>query len=208
MLAFIDESGDSGKKFNDGSSLYFSCVMAIFSDNAAAHACDSAIEDLRRELGFAASYEFHFSHCPDRVRELFLRRVAAESFELFGFVLNKPRLYGHRFGDREGFYHFIIGLICESARSVLRDATVVVDRCGDRDFVRRLEKSLKGQVNSTGITRVRRVKMEHSHSNNLVQLADMACGAIARSYVNSGEKSAQLRNVLRTKETNIQFWPK
>lgn len=143
MLAFIDESGDSGFKFARGSSEYFTCVAALFSGSFAADACDRGIDELKRTLKLPASYEFHFKECSDKIRRAFFTTVVQEQFSYHGFVLNKRRLYGQQFYDRQGFYEFTVGLICENARALLRDAKITIDKCGDREFKRRLEKSLK-----------------------------------------------------------------
>ena len=40
MLVFIDESGDSGLKIEQGSSRYFTVSLVMFEDNDDALACD------------------------------------------------------------------------------------------------------------------------------------------------------------------------
>jgi hypothetical protein len=137
MLVCIDESGDSGFKFSGGSSEYFKCAAVIFKDIFSSNACDRAIEQIRRELKLRSSFEFHFAECSDRVRTAFFQAVAKEPFVYHGFVLNKRRLYGHTFKDKHGFYDFTVGLICENARGLLRDAKVIIDECGDRTFKQR-----------------------------------------------------------------------
>ena len=61
MLAFLDESGDTGRRTDKGSSAYFLVSVVIFLDNDEALACDQRIELLRTELNLASDYEFHFS---------------------------------------------------------------------------------------------------------------------------------------------------
>ena len=54
---------------------------------------------------------------------------------------------------------------------------------------------------------IRKVQMEDSSKNSLIQLADMACGAVARSF--SDRKDAQsYRHIIRRKEAYVQVWPK
>ena len=50
MLVFIDESGDTGRKLDKGSSRYFVIVLITFEDNDEALACDQRIALLRKEL--------------------------------------------------------------------------------------------------------------------------------------------------------------
>ena len=167
MLVFVDESGDPGFKFASGSSIFFIVVAAIFPDSFSADACDRSIEELRRTLRLPLHYEFHFSHCSDRVRREFFKKVVTDQFQYHGFVLNKPRLYGNRFNDKQGFYDFTVGLVCENAGPLLRDAIVVIDKCGDREFKQKLAKSLKARMtDGDGNCRLKKVRMESSHNNN------------------------------------------
>lgn len=50
MKIFIDESGDSGFKFDKGSSKFFTIAMVIFNDHDEATACEDRINLLKREL--------------------------------------------------------------------------------------------------------------------------------------------------------------
>ncbi len=209
MLVFVDESGDPGFKFASGSSIFFIVVAAIFPDSFSADACDRSIEELRRTLRLPLRYEFHFSHCSDRVRREFFKKVVTDQFQYHGFVLNKPRLYGNRFNDQQGFYDFTVGLVCENAGPLLRDAIVVIDKCGDREFKQKLAKSLKARMtDGDGNCRLKKVRMESSHNNNLVQLADMLCGAVGRSFASTDANGGELRKIVSRREERVQFWPR
>ena len=209
MLVCLDESGDSGFKFSGGSSEYFTCLAVIFPDAFSADACDRAVDQTRRTLKLKPSFEFHFTECSNKVRTAFFRSMASEPFVYYGFVLNKPRLYGRKFKDKHGFYDFTVGLICENARPLLRNAKIIIDEGGDRNFKRQLEATLKARMTETdGTCLIRKVSMEGSHSNNLIQLADMACGAVARSYNSDKDDRDQFRNLIKRREGRVQFWQK
>jgi hypothetical protein len=209
MLVCIDESGDSGFKFAQGSSEYFTCVAVFFPDPFTADACDRSIDEIRRTLKLKLKYEFHFKECSDRVRQAFFKMIAQERFTYYGFVLNKPRLYGRTFTDRQGFYNFTVGLICENAKHLFSDSKIIIDRCGDRNFQLQLEKSLKTRmIRDDGTSLIKRVTMEASHSNNLLQLADMICGAVARDFNSDKDDRGYYRRIIRGREGRVQFWPK
>jgi Protein of unknown function (DUF3800) len=53
--------------------------------------------------------------------------------------------------------------------------------------------------------KIRRLFLKTSHSNNLLQLADMTCGAVMRSY-NSSDSS--FRDLVKKREKFVQLWPK
>jgi Protein of unknown function (DUF3800) len=208
----MDESGDSGFKFDCGSSRYFVITAVIFAENFSADACDRSIDCLRQKLGFVSRREFHFSECPDKIREEFFRCVAAEDFLYHAFVINKQCLYpgANNFRDGKSFYQFAVSIVCENARSLLQDAKIVIDKNGDRAFKRELESRMKKQmVDGNGNCLIRKVAMEASHSNNLVQLADMVCGAVARSFnTNDDAQKDRFRKLIKRREKRVQFWPK
>ncbi len=146
-------------------------------------ACDRAVDELRRELNKPSSFEFHFSHVSEKIRRKFLERVSHEDFRYAGFVVDKRKLYGERFKDPKQFYEFSVGIVCENVKQLLTDAKIIIDQSGNRTFRQQLAKSLKTQLtDKDGTCRVKKVTMESSHSNNLLQVADMICGAVTRSH--------------------------
>jgi uncharacterized protein DUF3800 len=204
MLAFIDESGDCGLKFGKGSSAYFTCVVVMFEENSAADACDHSVDALRASLQRPRGQEFHFTDSSDKVRARFLETVAQNEFHYAGLVINKRRLSGERFQDAKQMYEFTVGIVCDQVRPLLDDAKIIIDKNGDRAFRQTLEKSLKAQMTRLdGTCRTRKVTMESSHSNNLVQVADMICGAVGRSFTQNDDR---FRKLVRRREKFVQEW--
>lgn len=205
MLVLIDESGDCGLKFGKGSSEYFTCVAVVFSDEFSMDACDRAIDELKMEMKRLSSSEFHFSTSSDKTRRLFLERISHDDFTHAAFVVNKRKLYGRRFTNPKEFYEFSVGIVCEHVKPMLDNAKIIIDRNGDRAFRHRLQKRLRNQMtDKDGNCRIKKVVMATSHSNNLLQLADMVCGAVMRSYTAS---DSTFRDLVRKREKFVQQWP-
>jgi hypothetical protein len=205
MLVLIDESGDCGLKFGAGSSELFVCVAVVFSDTFSADACERAIDGLRLQLHKPPSFEFHFSESSNKVREAFFRTVNHEDFRYAGFVVEKRKLRGERFQDPKQVYEFAVGLVCEQVKPLLDNSKIIIDKNGDRRFKRRLEKTLKRQMtNSEGLCSIKKVTMENSQSNRLVQLADMVAGSLNRSCAS---RDNRFRDLIRGKEKFVQTWP-
>ncbi|MDD5199827.1 MAG: DUF3800 domain-containing protein [Terrimicrobiaceae bacterium] len=209
MLVFIDESGDPGMKLAEGSSLYFTVAMVVFEDHEEAVAADQRIGLLRREWRFAEGFEFHFNKLRGDLREQFLAAVSPYEFLYFGIVINKMKLAGPGFQFRDSFYKYACSLVFENAKPYLDAATVVIDGSGSEKFRQQLVTYLRRRVNDpkSPSRAIRKVKIQDSRRNNLLQLADMVCGALARSY---GEKSdaQNYRRIIRHREFSVQFWPK
>jgi hypothetical protein len=207
MLVFVDESGDSGMKQKDGSSALFVISAVIFEENEEAEACDKKISSLRDECFRGRDCEFHFTKCCDAYREKFLQGVAGHDFFYLCFVLNKAKLYGPGFLYKDSFYKYTAKLLFENAKPYLQDARVIIDRSGNREFRTQLQSYLKRKIN-TDRKAISKVKTEDSESNNLLQLADMVCGAVARSYKLSDERGYRFRKLIAHRELNVQVWPR
>lgn len=207
MLVFIDESGDSGLKIEKGSSRYFTVGLVMFEDNDEALACDQRIQLLKRELGLSENTEFHFKRNSDKFKRAFLVAIAPYSFFYYGIVINKDpdKLWGDGFRNKESFYKYACGLVFENAKEKLDKAIIIIDESGSLDFKRQLTKYLRHKMNG-GV--IKKVKMQHSHGNNLLQLADYIAGMINRSVQNKRKWADEYRKIIAHREIYVQIWPK
>lgn len=205
MLVFVDESGDAGMKLGQGSSPYFVVTAVMFDDHDAAQACDDAIGALREELGWPLRREFHFSHQNEVTRKRFLALAAKHDFFYMSFGLNKSQVNGEGFSVKESLTKFESRLTFENAKPHLEDAIVVFDGSGAKEFRQQFASYLKRRINPTGgIRHIKKVKIQDSQTNNLIQLADMVCGAVARSITHGDD---QYRKVIRMRELRVRVWP-
>jgi len=210
MLVFIDESGDTGFKLDKGSSRYFVISLVIFEENTEAIACDKRIQLLKQELKYSENFEFHFKENSHRVKMAFLEAVAPYNFFYYGIVINKdPQKLGRDgFRTKESFYKYACSLVFENAKEKMRNATVVIDKSGKKVFRSQLARYLKRKINKKGENGyIKKVKMQRSKSNNLLQLADYIAGVINR-YAQRKKYSDQYHKLIAHKEMYVQFWPK
>ncbi len=54
---------------------------------------------------------------------------------------------------------------------------------------------------------IRKIRLKGSASNNLLQLADVICGAVARSYKDTAD-ATYYRKLISCRERNVEVWPK
>ncbi|MFY9462771.1 MAG: DUF3800 domain-containing protein [Candidatus Sungiibacteriota bacterium] len=209
MLVFIDESGDTGLDIAQGASRYFIIVLVLFEDDDEATACDQRIQLLKKELNYREDFEFHFYNNSDRVRKRFLEAVAPYNFFYLGIAVNKDpkRLFGEGFRHKESFYKYACGLVFENAKPYLKDTKVKIDKSGRAVFRNELAKYLQHRVNAESDRLIKNVKMEPSHSNNLLQLADYVAGTINRTLQQKKNYETYHRYI-RPKEISLQMWPK
>jgi len=209
MLVFIDESGDPGMPPGGSCSAYFAVTLVAFEDYAEAAAVEQRIRLLKRELRLPDHHEFHFSKLRAEWREAFLRAVSPYEWFYFSVVINKARLTGQGFQFPDPFYKYTCGLVFQNAKPHLRDAIVVIDGSGGREFRTQLSTYLRKKVNEggSGPKPIRKVKLQDSDRNLLLQLADMVCGAVARGYTQPQENQ-RYRRLISDREMLVQFWPK
>lgn len=209
MLVFIDESGDPGMPPGKGASEFFTVTLIAFEDHDEANAVEQRIELLKRELRLPPNFEFHFTQLKSAWREAFLKAVSPYEWFYFSIVINKAKLTGKGFNYADSFYKYACGLVFQNAKPYLRDAIVVIDGSGGRKFRTQLSTYLRKRVNDAGDGPkfIRKVKLQDSNRNLLIQLADVACGAVARGYTVPHENNLY-RKLISHREMQVQFWPK
>jgi len=205
---FIDESGDAGLKIDCGSSRYFMVALAAFEDHDEASAAHERIDLLRREMGLPNRFEFHFNKMKPELRKQFLTVIAPFDFFYWGIVIDKAELIRRGFQFHDSMYNYACGLVFENAKPRLGNTIVVMDGSGSKEFHNQMKTYLARRVrDDAGKCLIRKVKIQDSRKNNLLQMADMIVGAIARSY--SGKADArEYRKLIAHREIYVQFWSK
>ena len=209
MLVFVDESGDPGVRGKRDSSAFFVVTAVLFTSREEAQRCGARIQELREALGWPPGREFKFNKLNSDHRCQFLRAVTQFDFTYLAFAMDKSKLIGPGFQHKRSFYKYPVRLLFENAAPYLSNATVVIDKCGEREFRQQLEKYLKSHINKKSEElSIKKVKMQESHRDNLLQLADMICGAVARSLKQDKTDRMLYRALVNQREVHYQRWPK
>ncbi len=209
MLVFFDESGDNGFKFGAGSSPLLTVVMVVFEDDDEAQKTDDRIALLRRELHKGDDFEFHFRDNSNAIRRAFFEAVAPFNSFYFSFVIDKRQLQEVDFASKDDFYQWVCGLIFEASKPYLDNAIVKMDGCGGHAFQSKLKSYLKKRVNDPDSVRqrIKKVAAQRSSGNNLIQLADMICGAIARAEVETRKEAVTFHRLIKHRQIWLRRWP-
>ena len=211
MLAFVDESGDTGRKLDHGSSSHFVVAVVTFADHDEALACDDRITALRSQLKLPPYKEFHYAVNSKRLRKAFLETVAPFPFFYHAFGLNKDpkKLVGPGFAYKDSLYKFAARLTFENAKPYLNKAIVIIDETGNRKFRDELARYLRARIRDDGGGQIiKKVKLQRSSGNNLLQLADYVACITTRVINGTVEGVDFRRNYLATHELSLQVWPK
>ena len=209
MRVFIDEAGDTGFKFELQSSRYFVVALAIFEDEGQEEKVSRRIDALRQELR-TPNIEFHFVKNKKETRRLFLSAIKDMDFKAVVLIVDKSKLSQSEFKDRTAFYKAVCSTALEQAKPLLREANVLLDDSGGEKFKRELGSYLKKRLNSGGVKHLKNVGTETSsttsQTSNLIQLADMICGAVYRS-LQQEENAEEYREIIKHRLESVLLWP-
>lgn len=124
MFVYLDESGDTGFRFGQGSSTHFVIALVMIDDPIPIH---EAIDQLRRELGLPKEKEFKFSQMRDHTKENFFRAVRPFPFQVRCLIVDKTRLTSPNLRDKMTFYNFLVKMVLQNDFGTIRNATLVID---------------------------------------------------------------------------------
>ncbi|MBI5971008.1 MAG: DUF3800 domain-containing protein [Deltaproteobacteria bacterium] len=197
MIIFIDDSGDPGFKMGKGSSEVFVIALVIFDDPLDAEETALKIKRLKQGLRLHEKYEFKFNKCSKDFRCKFLSTVADSNFRVRAIVMPKKNIYGDELcRSRESFYNYAIKMALKYHGGTIVDAKIRLDGHGDRRFKRAMTNYLRRELNNPDKKVFKDLKIVDSHTNILIQLADMVAGAIHRSYYAEKTDKGLYRNII------------
>ncbi len=124
MFVYLDESGDTGFTFHQGSTRYLVITLLLVDDPIP---LQTAITDLRHRLGFAARNEFKFYKSREDVRLSFLHMLRRQTFTARILVIDKTRITAPQMQKRDAFYNFPVQLVLRHDDGTINDATLILD---------------------------------------------------------------------------------
>lgn len=86
---------------------------------------------------------------------------------------------------------------------VLHNASIKIDGSGDKEFKNALTTYLRQRI---GEHKIKKFKFTDSRKDNLIQLADMVVGAIARSYSDTRKDAYRWLDVLKRRDKIKSIW--
>jgi hypothetical protein len=176
--------------------------MVIFNDFSQAEAASKAITELKKLLKI--NPEFKFSKTRALVKDKFFDVVCQCGFEVMALVVDKSKIYSSQLrNDTDSFYNFFVKTLMQYDNNTLFNASIKIDGSGDKEFKKALTAYLRQSI---GQHKIRKFKFIDSKSNNLIQLADMVVGAIARSYSDNRKDGDRWLNKLKNKKRIRNIW--
>ena len=200
QLAFIDDSGDPGFKFNRGSSTHFVVVCIIFDDEIDAEFAGVSIKKLKRDLGWKPEHEFKFNKNTYEQRITLLKAARKFDFKARAVVVDKTKL-SEKLTTDDVFYRFIIKELLARMED-LTNARVYLDGSAGKDYRNRAASYLRQELNKDS-RKISGLRFVNSKTDTLIQLSDMIAGSIRRKYDLSKTDHHDYYNIIKSKIEDV-----
>jgi len=204
MDVYLDESGDTGFKFQHNSSTYLVVALVLVEHP---DPLNEAMDAVRQQLGKQPLQEIKFMRLAHEERVRALHILCAVPFSVRAVVMDKRKIRDPLLRKPAPLYRFVVTEALVSSAHLLEDASVTIDESfKSRTQQLDLTSHIRQEVNQSEEGRVQRIRVvsyADSRRHNLLQVADLMAGAVARSY----EKSDGGYISLIRKRLNIRELP-
>ena len=113
FVAYMDESGDEGFRFGDGSSEWF-VLSAVITRRATDFATVKLVDEVRRALGKPDRKPLHFKNLRHEHRLLYVDQVSRASLKTASVLVHKPSLQEpEKFRERYRLYFYATRYLLE-----------------------------------------------------------------------------------------------
>ncbi|MCW1888213.1 MAG: DUF3800 domain-containing protein [Candidatus Moranbacteria bacterium] len=205
QLVFIDDSGDPGFKIEQGSSSHFVIACIIFDDSLDAEEAALIIKKYRRELSWPDQREFKFNKTNKKLIKELLERVKSATFRVRAICIDKRKIYSHELKNKQdSFYNYAIKEVLEKT-TTLNHASIKLDGHSGRAYKKSATMYFKREVNKKS-SKIAKVRFVHSHSDVLIQLADLVAGAILRSTQDAKTDHKEYLEIIQPKIEDIWYF--
>jgi hypothetical protein len=194
MYVFIDEAGDTGFKID--SSRYFIIALIIFDNYTEMEKADRIIQKQKEKDNIFEEYKS--ARTIAKLKERFFDCIKSVKFEISYIVFDKATIKNISLHHNlpEVYNHLLAQAINNTA---IENAIIKIDKGSNQTFQRQLKNYIRKH---TMQGKIKSFKFENSKANNLIQLADMICGALYGSY-NKHSKNIKYKLSFENKISNI-----
>lgn len=205
-IVFLDESGDTGFKFEAGSSRLFVASVVGFDSVVEYQKSEASLAQFRADFHLPSDYEIKFSKMNHERRLAAIKAAVNGEFWFYSFVLNKPRLWSGALRQKNAVYHKVCVWLFENALTHLSDSRIILDRCGNRDMYDALQRELHDRCEAANRPFPKSFDAEDSRNSAGLQIADLVSATVNRWY-SAKPKAPDLYRVLGPRAKSVRYWP-
>lgn len=193
MQVFIDESGDTGFKFDKGSSRYFVIVAVVFDDYNEIDKLDKIILDFKNKLGFGRDVEIKFNKSSISIKQKFLNKINTGKFIILSLIVDKSKI-NTKYLDYDDMVRILL------IDSYIFNAKIKIDGNASSIFKKKFKSILKRNLNTHEKKIIKDVAFINSKNNNIIQMADMIAGSIRKSYEGNDKMEKIIKKHIKIKK--------
>jgi hypothetical protein len=197
MHVFIDDSGDGGMKFSQGSTSHLIMSACVFRDPKEIERLADAVEKCLKKS--YVSGEYKYSKINRRARECFFDCTEDIDYAIRAIIIDKKLLRSNKLRtEPSSLKSYAIRMLLTKNYGQIKDAKIVIDGQDTKAFGIDDSQYLMRMVNSEVPGTIKNVKFDDSRRNVGIQLADMTAGAINHAVrTNKGRDDTSLRRIRR-----------
>lgn len=184
MFAYVDDSGDSGFKFENGSSRYVVLVACIFESWKDVKKAWQLIDTVRCNQHDGVVFRrfdrgFKYNKTKMALKDSFFEIVTSADYSVRVIFADKAKLYSNKFRtDPNSLKSYVIRQLFTHTFGQVHDCVLCIDGRDTRAFGIADEEYILNVVNSLAPGTLSEVHFVDSKDSPLIQLADMTAGSV------------------------------
>ncbi len=198
MIVYIDESGDTGRKFDKGSSPFFVIAMIYFENDETRKRIIRSMENLKTELKAKKDFEFHLKSNTNNQKSAFLELIKKMDFNFSAVILNKKV---NHYTNRKDMYIKSLRILLRHSKISNQISKIIFDEFFRRSDIHTVEKAILPAAKMKTGKKIR-IYQKDSQKSNPIQIADYVGGIITK-WINHKEGCEQLFEYIQRKQEII-----
>ncbi|TFC23378.1 DUF3800 domain-containing protein [Cryobacterium glucosi] len=207
MNVYIDDSGDSGFKFDSGSTSHLVMAACIFRDPKDIEQLANCVEGCAEKNRVAT--EFKYSKTKDTIKRCFFSCVSETKFSVRTIIIEKSKVHSPTLLENPSkLKSYAIRQLLSHSFGQITDAKIFIDGQDTKAFGMEDSKYFMRKVNEYCPGTLREISFADSKQNVLIQLADMVAGAVNHAERTHKPSSAANLNLFkpRTYQPAGSYW--
>ncbi len=204
--AFVDEFGGFGFDFSKANTSKYFILCSVIVKAEQLSALENAIDNLRKKYFSNSEMKSSNIGSDDKRRMVLITEILKLDFKIIALVADKEDFYNSAITNyKQVFYKYMHKLLYNNLYSVYPKLKIYADELGDEDFRNGFKKYVSNNRPTYNIFNEYDFDFIDSTSSNLVQLADIIVGSIARKL--NDDNAPNYIEILKGKISHIEYFP-
>lgn len=209
-FAFVDEFGNYGFDFEkDDVSSHF-IIVAILVKESNKEYLEEKIEYIRQKFFQAGEMKSSKIRNNHMRRSLILNELKDLPFHIFAYVIDKRKIKenaGIRY--KRSFFKFLNRLLYDDLFRTFDQLNLIADEYGNKEFMEEFKVYVK-RKSIPDLFNFSSFGFNNSKTSNLIQLADLLAGTIAKGYDKNQftDEYQNFNKILENHIIRLEYWPK